>query len=272
LISAVGEERGNALYRKYVDVFPAAYREDTTPEASVFDIERFEKISKTGEFDFDPYQMRGASDSEFRLRLYSSGSPVLLSDALPVLEKMGLIVASENPYELHFGDAGRMMFIHDFGVRQHNGLEIEFDKVRLPFKECFARVWRGEMENDGFNELVLSAGLSWRQVVIVRAYSKFLRQARIPFSQEYMEQTLSANGALTRGLVEIFEASFDPAVKDKSDRKAKTIRRWIEAELDKVSNLDEDRIIRSFLKLVGSTLRTNFVNAIRMESQFPTSL
>ena len=162
LVSAVGEERGNALYRKYVDVFPAAYREDTTPEASVFDIERFEKISKTGEFDLDPYQMRGASDSEFRVRLYSSGSPVLLSDALPVLEKMGLIVASENPYELHFGDAGKMMFIHDFGVHLRNGREIEFDKVRLPFKECFTRVWRGEMENDGYNELVLAAGLSWR--------------------------------------------------------------------------------------------------------------
>jgi glutamate dehydrogenase len=258
LISAVGEERGNALFRKYGDVFPAAYREDTTPHASVFDIKRFEKISKTGEFDLDPYQQRHASDSEFRVRLYSSGSPVLLSDALPVLEKMGLIVASENPYELHFDDAGNVMFIHDFGVHLRNGTKIEFDKVRLPFKECFASVWRGEMENDGFNELVLAAGLSWRQVVILRAYSKYLRQARIPFSQEYMEQTLAANGAITRGLVEIFEATFNPKQKSDGGRKVKSIRRRIETELEKVSNLDEDRIIRSFLKLVETTLRTNF--------------
>ncbi len=182
----------------------------------------------------------------------------MLSDTLPVLEKLGLIVVSENPYELTFSDARGTMFIHDFEVRTRNSDPLNFAEVREPFKEAFSRVWRGEMESDGFNGLVLAAGLSWREVVIIRAYSKFLRQARIPFSQEYMEQTLVENGALARLIVDLFGALLDPAARKGFDRKAGKIRTAIDKGLEGVSNLDQDRIIRHFLNLVETTLRTNF--------------
>ncbi len=258
LLDAAGEEQGNRLFRRYGDAFPAAYREETSPQSAVYDIERLERVSETRAFDLNPYHPIEAEPNEFRVKFYNFGGPVLLSDTLPVLEKLGLIVVSENPYELTFSDTRGTMFIHDFEVRTRNSDPLNFAEVREPFKEAFSRVWRGEMESDGFNGLVLAAGLSWREVVIIRAYSKFLRQARIPFSQEYMEQTLVENGALARLIVDLFGALLDPAARKGFDRKAGKIRTAIDKGLEGVSNLDQDRIIRHFLNLVETTLRTNF--------------
>ena len=255
LIDAAGEERGNRLFRQYADAFPSSYREATSPQNAVYDIEQLEKIAETRSFELNPYRPIEAEENAFRIRLYNYGGPVLLSDTLPVLEKLGLVVVTENPYELDLGGAGRVMHIHDFGVRLRDEGPLNFDDVRAPFKECFTRIWQGQMESDGFNGLILAAGMTWHEVVIIRAYSKFLRQARVPFSQEYMEETLARNGELTASIVKLFNALFNPQLKKRNPAK---IRKRIEADLDKVSNLDEDRIIRSFLNLVDATLRTNF--------------
>ena len=126
------------------------------------------------------------------------------------------------------------------------------------FQEAFRRVWRGEMESDEFNNLFLRAGLTWREVVVLRAYCKYLRQAGIAFSQSYMAQTLSNNPRLARLIVDLFLTLFDPAGTKDADKRAERIRRKLSEGLDAVESADEDRILRRFLNVVESTVRTNF--------------
>src|SRR5262249_7385389 len=136
--------------------------------------------------------------------------------------------------------------------------ECELSAVRGVFQNALTHIWRGEMEDDGFNRLVLGARLGWRSVAMLRAYCKYLRQAGVPFSQAYMEETLSKNGDIAVLLSKLFHAMFDPAGHETAEQRAQQIAAEIEASLDQVTNLDEDRIIRRYLNAIQSTLRTNF--------------
>ncbi|HEY4409059.1 MAG TPA: NAD-glutamate dehydrogenase domain-containing protein, partial [Acidimicrobiia bacterium] len=175
-------------------------------------------------------------------------------------------VIDQRPYEVRTLEANNGeasgVWIHDFGLRPAEG-DLEADDVKGIFTEAFAATWRGEEENDGFNRLVLGAGLTGREVAVLRAYSKYLRQIGSAFSQPYMERTLAANPHIARLLVELFHARFDPArLPDPADE-ASVLTKRLEAAIDAVAGLDEDRILRSFLALVQATLRTNWFQPSR---------
>ncbi|MDP6389434.1 MAG: NAD-glutamate dehydrogenase, partial [Alphaproteobacteria bacterium] len=171
---------------------------------------------------------------------------------------LGLTVLSEVPFEVSCADIDRIVYIQDFGLLKADGEAVDIAAIRDSFHETFARVWDGEMEDDGFNSLVFQSGLSWREVVIVRAYCKFLRQARIPFSQDYMEETLASNGDLSRLIVALFHTRFNPDLNNSRERKEQSILGRLNTLLDDVANLDEDRILRHFVNMVQATLRTNY--------------
>ena len=165
-------------------------------------------------------------------------------------------VYDERPYEID--RAGPVdAWIYDFGLTHADG-PLDLDRVGEAFKDAFAQAWRGEIEVDGFNRLVLSAGLTWREIAVLRALAKYLRQAGSTFSQAYMEETLSANPEIVRKLVDLFKVRFDPARGDGREDEAGEIAARIEEEIDAVASLDDDRILRSFLRLVQATLRTNY--------------
>ncbi|NEE43260.1 NAD-glutamate dehydrogenase, partial [Streptomyces sp. SID8455] len=135
-----------------------------------------------------------------RFKIYRTGEQVSLSAVLPALQQLGVEVVDERPYELRCADRTHA-WIYDFGLRmpQANGHTGHLaDDARARFQEAFAAVWKGEAENDGFNALILGAGLNWRQAVVLRAYAKYLRQAGSTFSQDYMESTLRNNVHTTR--------------------------------------------------------------------------
>ncbi|MFI4989279.1 MAG: NAD-glutamate dehydrogenase domain-containing protein, partial [Alphaproteobacteria bacterium] len=150
------------------------------------------------------------------------------------------------------------VYLHDFGMLRADGAAIDLDALRESFQDAFARIWSGVMEADGFNRLVLAGGLAWREVVILRAFCKYLRQTGIAFSQAYMEETLTRNSALARRIVELFLARFDPARQQDADVRAAALLKDIEAGLEKVESLDEDRIIRRFVNLAQAAVRTNY--------------
>ncbi|WP_425406981.1 NAD-glutamate dehydrogenase [Hwanghaeella sp.] len=261
LIESWGEERGLTLYRKYGTGFPSAYRERFNAQSAVFDINQIEEALDGGEIRVNLYHPLESDPHQLRFKLYHVGRPVVLSTVMPMMENMGVKVMEEAPFDLGVtvdeGEAPHV-FIHDFGLETSDGEAVDHTAIREAFHESFVRVWRGEVENDGFNRLVLSAGLSWRDVVVLRAYSKYLRQASIPFSQDYMEQTLARNAGITRRLAELFNIRFDPDHAGERDVQEKACIADIKERLDKVENLDEDRIVRRFLNLIQSTLRTNF--------------
>ncbi|HUL08479.1 MAG TPA: NAD-glutamate dehydrogenase [Candidatus Acidoferrum sp.] len=258
LVEVKGEEQGFRLLRRYAEAFPAGYRERFTAQLSVGDIDKVEEALGGSGIAMNLYRPLESSPGELKLKLYSAGAQLPLSDVLPMLEHMGFKVISETPYMVQPRTAERSVWIHDFGMLTADGREIELGSLRDIFHEALARVWSGEMEDDGFNRLVLGAGLDWREVTILRAYCKYLRQAAIPFSQAYMEATLAGNTGIAAALVKLFRTLFDPASGANVESRVKAIVTDIERALDAVVNLDEDRILRRFLNVIQSTLRTNF--------------
>jgi len=214
-----------------------------------------EEVVETGELAMHLYRPAGAELHEAKLKLYLIGRP-RLSDVVPMLERMGLRVIDERPNEIHPVDLQGTFWIRDFALVSDDGLPIDLANIREAFHETFQLVWRGEMENDGFNKLVMRAGMVSREVTVLRAYAAYLRQARIPFSQRYMQATLARNPEISRGLVDLFLALFDPE-REEREGLAEAVAR-LEGRLDRVENLDEDRILRRFLNAIQSTLRTNF--------------
>ncbi|MET9669573.1 NAD-glutamate dehydrogenase [Streptomyces sp. NPDC006475] len=261
LNAEVGEERAAELLRRYANAFPEGYKADHSPRSAVADLVNLEELARSPkDFALSLYEPVGAGPGERRFKIYRSGEQVSLSAVLPVLQRLGCEVVDERPYELRCSDR-TSAWIYDFGLRMPmssgNG-DYLADDARERFQDAFAAVWQGQAENDGFNSLVLGAGLSWRQAMVLRAYAKYLRQAGSTFSQDYMEDTLHTNVHTTRLLISLFEARMSPGRQRGGTELTDALLEELDGALDQVASLDEDRILRSFLTVIKATLRTNF--------------
>ncbi|QNK80497.1 NAD-glutamate dehydrogenase [Nakamurella sp. PAMC28650] len=252
-----------AALARYAEAFDEAYKEDYQVDDAVRDLRQLDAL--TGPADLGLQFTRSANHhaEHRRLKLYLTGGTVTLSRVLPVLQSLGAEVIDERPYEVRRTD-GTPSRIYDFGLRFPDGLLPEDDAplaVRDRFSKAFVAVWTHQSEVDGFNGLVLVAGLEWRLVAVLRAYAHYLRQIGIPYTQGYLEQVLTANPTITADLAALFTARFDPAVHpdDHDARSAEGDRliASITAALDGVSSLDADRILRTYLSLITATQRTN---------------
>src|SRR5882724_5334086 len=269
-----GEAAGIALANRYRRAFPMAYEEDVEPRAALDDLADLEALreqaasladtAKTGALRLSLHRPPGQKPERVHLKVVKLGEPVPISDLLPMLENFGLRVISERPYELAWPEGGAA-WIQDFELEHRDRLRVEIPKVEADFTEAFLAVWRGDVENDGFNRLLLVAGLKAREIVVLRAYCRYLLQTGVPFSQVYMERTLAANPAIARNLLRLFERRFDPEAANSTKGAAKGIQRdgdklvaQLRTDLDAVVSLDEDRILRGYLNVVEATLRTNF--------------
>jgi glutamate dehydrogenase len=257
LLDYFGEEQGNQLFGRYSEAFPAAYREDFPALSAIYDIQRLEELASSGDSGMSLYRPLEAPEGSLRFKLLSSEQPLPLSEAVPMLEAMGVRVVEERPYEVHPLGAPPA-WIHDFGLSYANHGELDLHEVRGRFQEAFTRALSGDSESDGFNQLVLAAGLTWREIVVLRACCKYLRQTKLTFSQSYMEEALAANPAIARKLVELFRARFDPGARGDRAKRVAGIQAAIGGAIDAVANLDQDRILRAFLDLVLAMTRTNF--------------
>ncbi|MDH2392943.1 NAD-glutamate dehydrogenase [Streptomyces sp. HNM0663] len=264
LNAELGEERAAELLRRYSNAFPEGYKADHSPRAAVADLVHLEQLVHSDkDFALSLYEPVGAGPGERRFKIYRSGEQVSLTAVLPVLQRLGCEVVDERPYELRCADR-TTAWIYDFGLRMPqtgssgNGGDYLADDARDRFQDAFAAVWKGEAENDGFNALVLRAGLTWRQAVVLRAYAKYLRQAGSTFSQDYMEDTLRNNVHTTRLLVSLFEARMSPGRQAAGTELTDGLLEELDGALDQVASLDEDRILRAFLTVIKATLRTNF--------------
>ncbi|MFC9680107.1 NAD-glutamate dehydrogenase [Streptomyces sp. NPDC056948] len=263
LNAELGEERAAELMRRYAHAFPEGYKADHNPRAAVADLVHLEALNAEEGKDFalSLYEPVGAAPDERRFKIYRTGDAISLSAVLPVLNRLGVEVVDERPYDLRCPDRS-VAWIYDFGMRvprsQNGSGDYLGDDARERFQDAFAATWTGKAENDGFNSLVLSAGLTWRQAMVLRAYAKYLRQAASTFSQDYMEDTLRNNVHTTRLLVSLFEARMSPDRQRAGHEIVDALLEEVDAALDQVASLDEDRILRSFLTVIKATLRTNF--------------
>ncbi|HSD79160.1 MAG TPA: NAD-glutamate dehydrogenase domain-containing protein, partial [Solirubrobacteraceae bacterium] len=255
LLEEAGEEQGGVLFGRYADAFPAGYRDDRPARAAVADIREIEGIDDRDGLALSLHHPLEAPPGALRCKLYRRGDPVTLSEVLPMFEGMGLRVSDERPYEI-VPEGAPPTWIYDFGVQDATGAELALDAVRDRFEEAFKRVAAGDVENDGFNALVLRAGLGWTDVLVLRAIARYLRQLGATFSDRYMEAALLRHPRVAAALVELFRARFDPAREDGAVA-AEVVAERIESAIDAVESLDEDRILRSYLAVVRAMLRTD---------------
>jgi len=291
LVQEQGEEQGLRLFQRYGRALPASYSDAVAPHLAAKDVLQASRLAGPGDQRISFYR----HDDELRLKLVRRSGDVALSDVLPVMENLGLRVLTEHPYL--FEADGEEISIQDFEVQTRRG-EIDVEAARIPFEEAFTAIWNGEAENDGFNQLLPTARLEWRDIAMLRGYTKYALQAGSPFSQPYMEETLQRYPVIARLLFELFAARFEPGREQPMDAAGQkalhdqiawllpadkrqaldTIPQEIAAAhaLDRnaqidacvdaleilldsvVSSIDDDRILRGYMALINATLRTNF--------------
>ncbi len=257
LIQTFGEADGLKYFAKYNKAFPASYTESCSPVIAVEDIRKIETLSSE-----QPLGMSFIKDSErgaqiLRFKLFHIEQIIVLSDVLPTLEHMGLRILGERPHEIKL-KGSRTVWINDFDMIYVSPKEIDVEKVKDIFQETFAQIWNRNIEDDGFNRLVFEARLDWKEIIVLRAYTKYLRQIGFMFSQAYIEQALVNNADIARDLSELFKLRFSPHYSLEERQKAELIVKKIEEALDQVASLDEDRILRRLLEVMLATLRTNY--------------
>src|SRR5919107_1264766 len=257
LIEQYGEERGTELFRKYRDAFSPGYRAGFLPRTAVSDVQQMETLKSDDDLGMSLYHPIEEPEDFLGFKLFRLGDQVSLSGILPLLEDMGVEVVDERPHEIK-PEGSTPIWIYDFGLVHGANGELQTSEVREIFQNAFARAWRGAVENDGFNRLVLGARLTWREISVLRAYCKYLRQTGSTFSQDYMEDALVSNPHIATLIVDLFEARLDPSRQKDAEAESERLKEEIEAALEEVESLDEDRILRTFLDMTLATLRTNY--------------
>ena len=259
LSATCGPDVGPRLHREYRDVFPLGYQEDVTPREACSDVSRIEEMIAEGSpRSVELYEPEGCEPGHMHFMVYSFDEPLVLSQAFPILEDMGVDVYTEHPYELKL-HSEQSFWIQDFHLRHQNGGQLDRNVVAPRFEECFMQVIAGRVESDGLNRLILGAKLNARQTTLLRCYTKYLLQLGMPFSQTYMEDVFSAHPALANLLVEQFELQFNPSIPS-GKRKAglASLRQAVNRAVARARNVDEDRILTAFAEAISATLRTNY--------------
>lgn len=267
-----GEERGNKIVGKYGSSFSVSYRENFSPTHAVIDVEHIETLSSPDALGMSLYRPTGGSPLEIKFKLFRYQKTVPLSDALPILENMGLRVIDEQPYPLTFKD-GLQLWINDFSMTFSKFESLEIDNVYQIFQETFNRVWVGDAENDLLNALVLESQLNWREIAVLRAFSKYLRQTGFTYSAQYIAETFLKYPLIAKSFIQLFHCYFDPKVQRLSksienvtinpeeaphQTTIEKLEEIINQQIEDVALLDEDRIFRRILSVIKATVRTNF--------------
>ncbi len=259
LVESCGEELGNCYATLYRGSFSSAYREHFPASNAVYDIQRLAELDSGKTLAMSFYRVLEESSELLRFKLLSEGETLVLSDIIPILENLGMRVVGEHPYEVRRCD-GRIFWMHDFSLIYNSAEPVVMQDVKQIFQEAFAAIWEGRAENDEFNRLVIGGKLGWREVTLLRAYSRYNRQLRFDSSQPYVADTLARHLQVTKLLVALFRARFEPSRQgsDKVDALAKRLEASVADALNQVDNLNDDRILRRLLELIKATLRTNY--------------
>uniref|UniRef100_UPI0035B4CF96 NAD-glutamate dehydrogenase n=1 Tax=Chitinimonas sp. TaxID=1934313 RepID=UPI0035B4CF96 len=254
LAAHAGEERGMALYAKYAKAFAPAYYADYDARTAVSDIDKIEQALQAGRLTMKLTDATLADPSQHRFKIFRE-EPIALSDSLPVLENMGVRVIEEQPYTLNFAEQGRA-WVTDIAIKLPIAGLLDDDAKRSAFQQGFAAIFEGQAENDRFNKLIMLAGLEWREVVLLRAYAKYLKQAGLNYSLDHIAERLGQFRDIARDLVSLFNAQHE--LKQKRAKDVEPLAAKIKEALSQVPSLDDERILSGFFHAIRATLRTNY--------------
>ena len=254
------ESNNSELVPVYAEAFPESYKEDFDASIGLADALIIEKL-EPGELALDLYAPVVSDSRELRFKVMRVGPAMPLTKILPILERLGVEVLDEHPYEIRRKDRASA-WILDFGLVLPKGEIYGADTLFARFESAFEAAWRGQIASDSFNSLVTQAGLTWQDAQLIRAYARYMRQIGSTFGQGYIEMVILENAEISRLLIEFFRVRFDPVFGGDRESESQTAREQFDASLVLVPSLDHDRILRLFWTLIEATMRTNyFANA-----------
>ena len=250
---------------RFQDAFTAAYRERYPVEEALIDTAEILYSSDETAIRARVYRLSGDAPNIMRCKFYARGDVLALSAVVPILENMGLFVDSEVNFELHLKDSrlhpSERVFVHDIETRSADGQAVDLDRAGQKFEDAFAAVWTGRAENDGFNRLILTLPCTWREAALIRALARYRQQTGLDPSQAIQEQALASNPRLASLILTLFKTRFDPNLPESPDTRrirSGRLEFMIEAALNDVVSLDDDRALRRIARLVTAILRTNY--------------
>ncbi len=258
LVAHFGENEGKPIATRFLRAFPRSYKEHMLPGSAVADIQQLLTLGHDKQLAMSLYrpQEEGSDSKLLKLKLFHRNKPIHLSDVMPMLENLGVRVVGEAPYEIVTSD-DVVFWILDFEMIHSATQKLDLLEVGGRFQQTLTGVWQGIFENDGFNKLVLNAGLTGKEVTIIRAYTKYMRQIGFPFSPDYIEFTVNSQPDIARQLVDLFKQRFDPRRKNSEKLISDAVTK-IYSQLERVDSLDHDRILRRYINLMLATVRTNY--------------
>jgi glutamate dehydrogenase len=252
----VGEARATRLALTYLDQFPEGYRIRTSAEDAAEDVVCLAGLEDAADRDVRLFNRPTDAPDRFHLKTYRLGEIIPLSEAVPVFENFGFRVLDEVPTPV--GRGGATGYVHDFDLQMPGGGDAAAVLKRDTVVErAIADVLEGKAENDPFNQLIVGADLTPREVALFRAWFRYLRQTGLSYSQVTVVDALKHAPGVTKGLIALFDAMHDPAAAEGRDDLVKAAERRIERGLANVAAIDEDRILRLIRGVVAATLRTN---------------
>jgi glutamate dehydrogenase len=271
MVALIGESETDRVLDRVLPVIPAGYDELNWPNSAAVDLPIIDRLAaaddsagkSTGEstgkltaaIETAMLHFVQAVENEWRFRVYHAGSALPIADLLPLLDHLGFRAIDERAFHFQLGRHG--VWLHDVGVQVPESVALT-DEARAEVQRAFVAEFTSTVEVDGLNRLVLLAGLTAREVEILRAYARYLRQIGFPFSQQYIEATLGRHAGIAAALVQLFRARFTPqAAAPIDEAPAAAARAAIGEALDAVPTLDDDRTLRALLALIEATVRTN---------------
>lgn len=250
----------NSIIKEYMPFLPDGYSHHYMESEQAADLDLIKRLSEDNPLEIAFYH----KGDEQRLKLFQYGKLTALSKILPEFDRLGIFVNDKLTF--YFGLPGKSVWMSDFSFNFTMG-DIEAHGLESKFKEALIRIWNRSIENDKLNSLIFSAQLSWQEVIILRSYSKYLLQLGLQFAPEYIEDTIIKNSVLASDLINLFRIRFNPRGRDLQDKTTvqKRLEEKILKSLDNITNLDQDRIMRSYYTLINATVRTNFFQCVEKD-------
>ncbi|AGJ99668.1 MULTISPECIES: NAD-glutamate dehydrogenase [unclassified Wolbachia] len=241
------------IFIRYCKAFPISYQESFEPHDAYYDMKKLEIVRKKRVSEVD---LRLTRDNlNYQLKVYTSSNGGLeLSKILRITKNLGAKILSHNGYYIEINGG---IWIHHFVLSRVDEL-IDNITLKEQFEITLAKVFSKEIKNDYFNSLIIIAGLKWKEVLLVRALSAYLKQTSFNYNPEYIQKVVSEHPKIVKYLIQLFHARFDPNIDIDRAETTDIVREKIEELLKEISNVSHDYVLRSIFNLIMATLRTSY--------------
>ena len=254
-------EQGIALEKKYNNAFSKSYQEQFVVNEALEAIACLEKLNNDNQFQFQIYRENKPQENRLKLNIFTYEQSITLSDSIPILENFDFKPLDEFSFKVQINEPNNSVKdLYSYTLEYSANSQVDIANVTANVEDALSQVWAGNIENDGYNKLLLSANINIRQIVIIRSYGKYLRQLGLGYSEEYFQQALINYPDIVHNLVSFFETRFalnDHSIAQRNILATEIKERLLES-LNKVNKIDHDRILRNFIAAISATVRTNF--------------